>query len=61
MHSASHALLAASLLRNVPRKTIFLPPAHMDLYQATLLKQIKFVEEIVFEYLDLSHEKVKLS
>lgn len=34
---------------------------HMNHYQAAPLKQVKFVEEIVIGYLDLSPEKVKLS
>lgn len=33
----------------------------MDHYQSTFLKQIKSVEEIVIEYLDLSYENLKLS
>jgi hypothetical protein len=42
-------------------KSISLPPAQMDHYQATLLKQSRSVVEIVIEYLDSSPKMVKLS
>ena len=59
---ATYTLLPSSLFRNVVRKkSISFPPAQMDHYQATLLKQIKFVLEIVIEYLDWSPKTVKLS